>query len=63
MKLINNGNGDYTVELTQADVNRLRTFAHESGRFAAKAGNKNTARVATWLLTVLCNSDVDIDFE
>lgn len=63
MKTINHGLGDYTIELTKAELNHLRFFigAFNNYRTIAESVNPEQRQIATNISRALCNYDVDID--
>lgn len=63
MKTINHGLGDYTIELTRAELNHLRFFigAFNNYRTIAESVNPEQRQIATNIVRALCNYDVDID--
>lgn len=63
MKTINHGLGDYTIELTKAELNHLRFLigAFNNYRTVAESVNPEQRQIATNIAKALYNYDVDID--
>jgi hypothetical protein len=63
MKTINHGLGDYTIELTKAELNQLRFFIgmFNNYRTVAECVNPEQRQIATNIAKALYNYDVDID--
>lgn len=63
MKTINHGLGDYTIELTKAELNQLRFFigAFNNYRTIAESVNPEQRQIATNIAKALYNYDVDIN--
>ena len=63
MKTINHGLGNYTIELTKAELNHLRFLIgmFNSYRTVAECVNPEQRQIATNITKALYNYDVDID--
>ena len=63
MKTINHGLGDYTIELTQVELNHLRFLIgmFNNYRTIAESVNPEQRQIATNIARALYNYDVDID--
>ena len=63
MKTVNHGLGDYTIELTKAELNQLRFFIgmFNSYRIVAECVNPERRHIVTNIAKALYNYDVDID--